>query len=234
MNAIKFCGQPGVVRLWARADDDRRELVIGVTDNGPGIPQDQRERLFARFSQLETAPRQSTKGYGLGLSISRELVDLNLGQMSVQSEPDQGSTFQFTLPYAEPIGVFTRYVSRMKSNHDESAALSFVAVVADRDKSDKDLDDLDSFLSQILRLNDVVFRASRASWLVVLLVPHVELVHFIDGARDYHAELSRNRPFGPLPDLEFIDHGSRYLAEPAESLLECFSDFMRTEVSCHV
>ncbi|MGL5759012.1 ATP-binding protein [Plesiomonas sp.] len=95
-NAIKFTSE-GKIILSAEQHDD--SLVISVRDTGQGI---QPEMVQAIFEPLVQASRQSIgSGLGLGLSISRQLVELMQGSLSVQTEPMIGSTFRFTLPLAQ-------------------------------------------------------------------------------------------------------------------------------------
>ncbi len=101
-NALKFTPRGGQITLGAwRHPDHPDEVVVGVKDTGPGIPADQRERIFERLQQLEPPHGEdaSTRaGLGLGLYISRELVKLHGGRIWVDSNPGAGSHFQFTLP----------------------------------------------------------------------------------------------------------------------------------------
>ena len=95
-NAIKFTAQGGRVWVNARADDE--ELVVDVGDTGVGIPKDHQARIFDEFYQLGNATTRQVEGTGLGLSLTRRLVDLHGGRISLESEPGQGSVFTFRLP----------------------------------------------------------------------------------------------------------------------------------------
>jgi signal transduction histidine kinase len=100
-NALKFTPVGGQVRLHAgRHPDQPRELRVSVSDTGPGIPPEHRERIFERLHQLDPpgATGASRAGLGLGLYICRELVKLHGGRIWVESEPGHGSNFLFTLP----------------------------------------------------------------------------------------------------------------------------------------
>jgi two-component system, OmpR family, sensor histidine kinase BaeS len=76
------------------------EVEIDVTDNGPGIPQDQLERIFERFTRGDAGLTQRVGGTGLGLAISKSLVELHGGSIVAESVVGQGSTFRVRLPIA--------------------------------------------------------------------------------------------------------------------------------------
>jgi PAS domain S-box-containing protein len=75
------------------------DVVFSVADTGSGIPRDYLPRIFEPFIQVPNAP---AGGSGLGLTISRRIVEGHGGRLTVQSEPDRGSTFSFTIPIQEP------------------------------------------------------------------------------------------------------------------------------------
>lgn len=95
-NAIRYT-QEGQVRLDVQVMGDR--LQFAVNDSGPGISSEDRERIFKPFQRLD--PSEQT-GAGLGLSITQHLVDAMGGELELDSEPGQGSTFHFSLPLANP------------------------------------------------------------------------------------------------------------------------------------
>lgn len=94
-NAARFTNQGSIaVRLDASSD----EAVISVEDTGPGIAPENLGRAFEEFRQVDGSPRRSHDGAGLGLAISKELVELHGGRMWVESQVGVGSTFCFSLP----------------------------------------------------------------------------------------------------------------------------------------
>jgi two-component system sensor histidine kinase/response regulator len=103
-NAIKFssgCERPGRVAVRVRAashsTDTHVAVELDVIDNGIGIDEPTRARLFTAFSQADTSTTRRFGGTGLGLAISRRLVDLMDGTLELQSEPGHGSTFSVHL-----------------------------------------------------------------------------------------------------------------------------------------
>jgi CheY-like chemotaxis protein/anti-sigma regulatory factor (Ser/Thr protein kinase) len=94
-NAIKFTPRGGRVALEVRRLDDR--VSLSVADTGAGMKPEDLTRLFQPFVQLEPSATRP-EGTGLGLALSKRLVELHGGQIQVESEPGKGSRFFFTLP----------------------------------------------------------------------------------------------------------------------------------------
>jgi PAS domain S-box-containing protein len=98
-NAIKFT-EAGRVTIRAYGDSDGM-LRIEVEDTGIGIAPEQLARLFTKFTQLDSSTTRKYGGTGLGLAISKQLVELMGGQIGARGRPGSGSTFWFTLPFAQ-------------------------------------------------------------------------------------------------------------------------------------
>jgi len=103
-NAIKFTTDGGRVTLSARLGDGGRHVRVAVSDTGIGIAPHDQAKLFQEFVQLDATPSRRYEGTGLGLALSKRLVELHGGTIGVESELGKGSTFWFTLPRAEPAG----------------------------------------------------------------------------------------------------------------------------------
>jgi signal transduction histidine kinase len=95
-NAIKYGGDPPLIELGATAQADNT-VRFWVRDNGQGLTADQQGQLFAEFTRLHGV---HARGYGLGLSIVRRIVERLGGSVGVESAVGAGSTFYFTLPGA--------------------------------------------------------------------------------------------------------------------------------------
>jgi two-component system phosphate regulon sensor histidine kinase PhoR len=99
-NGIKYGKRGGTLRVKARAQDGNR-VEICVADNGPGIPEEARDRIFERFYRLDMARSREQGGTGLGLSIVKHIVQSHGGRVWVESPPGEGACFHFTLPAGE-------------------------------------------------------------------------------------------------------------------------------------
>jgi two-component system sensor histidine kinase MtrB len=95
-NAHEYSPEGASIEVTAEAAG--ADVEIAVTDNGPGIPADQLEHIFDRFTRGDAGLTQRVGGTGLGLAISKSLVELHGGTIAAESTPGEGSTFRFRLP----------------------------------------------------------------------------------------------------------------------------------------
>ncbi len=96
-NAFKHAPEQSTIHLTAHAEND--EVLISVRDEGPGIAEDQQQRLFDRFFRADDARcRKEGEGAGLGLAICKRIVDAHSGKIWVESRLDEGATFFIRLP----------------------------------------------------------------------------------------------------------------------------------------
>jgi signal transduction histidine kinase len=100
-NAIKFTPDGGTVRIGIAADpDDPALIAVSVRDDGIGIKPEDFPKLFEKFRQLDSSHNRRYEGTGLGLALTKQLVELNGGAIAAQSVFGAGSTFTFTVPGA--------------------------------------------------------------------------------------------------------------------------------------
>ena len=96
-NAVKFSPPGGTVRVTVSKDSSGDNVQVSVTDQGPGIPEDEKELIFEKFTQSRRT-NTGAGGTGLGLAISREIVASHHGSISASNSADGGATFSFTIP----------------------------------------------------------------------------------------------------------------------------------------
>ncbi len=94
-NASKFTPDGGIITVRVHKQDTG--LAVEVSDNGIGIPKDQQDRLFKPYSRV-AADRQKHPGLGLGLALSKQVIELHGGKIWVDSDAGKGATFSFFLP----------------------------------------------------------------------------------------------------------------------------------------
>lgn len=92
-NALKFTAAGGIT---LQAEYHGNQFVFSVSDTGCGMTANEQERIFKEFTRLSSA--QGQEGFGLGLSITRKLVELLLGRIDIESAPGKGSTFKVSMP----------------------------------------------------------------------------------------------------------------------------------------
>ncbi|MBN1176705.1 MAG: HAMP domain-containing protein [Dehalococcoidales bacterium] len=95
-NAVAHTGRKGKITVTARHEGDN--LYVSVADTGEGIPAEDMPMIFERFYRVDKSRARATGGSGLGLTITRRLVEAHGGSINVESQTGEGSTFTFTLP----------------------------------------------------------------------------------------------------------------------------------------
>ena len=96
-NAIKHSAKGQTVTLGIEAGS-QSSFNLSVSDQGPGIPKAEQEKIFERFHRLGSELRRETQGIGIGLSIVKHIVEAHGGRVTVESEPGQGTRFTINLP----------------------------------------------------------------------------------------------------------------------------------------
>ncbi len=130
-NAFKFTPENGkiIISINVSSDteyrmDNYQFVEISVTDNGIGIPSEDHKRIFERFYQVSHQLPCETKGSGIGLALTKELIELLGGSITVESEPGKGATFWVRLPIIEKVvledeSAITR-IKKADNNHEKN------------------------------------------------------------------------------------------------------------------
>lgn len=181
-NALKFTPPGGSIEVIARIPDDNKMFCIGVNDTGTGIEKEHLDHLFNRFYQVENAA--SSGGTGLGLALTKELVELLGGTISVESTPGAGSLFLVQLPVSRNAPPFNPV--SMESFGKEREKLMSLPLSGEVTREEKATADEKPILLIVEDNEDV------AQYLVAILRP------------DYHVEVAENGRLGWGRTLELI------------------------------
>ncbi|KAF5431042.1 Signal transduction histidine kinase [Candidatus Methanophagaceae archaeon] len=100
-NAIKFSDSGSEVLIGSKREGDK--VLFRITDYGVGISEEDKEKLFKPFSQIDSSMGRKRGGSGLGLAIAKGIIQAHNGDIRVESEPGKGSTFYFTIPLKQKI-----------------------------------------------------------------------------------------------------------------------------------
>jgi two-component system sensor histidine kinase VicK len=95
-NAIKYTQNNGVIKMYSSFVSNN--AIIRVRDNGMGIPKKDLERIFERFYRVDKARAREQGGTGLGLAIAREIINAHAGEVSINSEVNEGTEIIITIP----------------------------------------------------------------------------------------------------------------------------------------
>ena len=98
-NSLKYAGERPVIRISLKSEDGNAK--IDISDNGPGIPDEYRNKIFEKFFRVPHSDIHNVKGYGLGLSFARQVVELHGGEIKVNNT-DEGCVFKIVIPLKRP------------------------------------------------------------------------------------------------------------------------------------
>ena len=105
-NAINYTSSGG--RVTVSLNYGRNELGVVVKDTGVGIPEDQKKRIFSKFFRGSNVIKVETDGSGLGLFITKNIIEAHGGKIWFESEEGKGTTFSFSLPVKEEFAEFLK------------------------------------------------------------------------------------------------------------------------------
>lgn len=213
INAIKYSPEGKTVHVQADRDcDDPGMVRIRVTDCGPGIAPENLDIIFDRFQQVGNSGL-AAQGFGLGLSIVKELVQLNLGDVHVTSRPEQGSAFSFTLPIYDPPRLLARYIDRLVALKCESCGIALLEVQIRHDQPAV-RDTAADYVNRSLRPFDLFLPTpSPDRWLIVASTPSHDQV--LNRLRQNMKNAYRGLPSRNVPRVSFTCLGIYQLGHDA-------------------
>ncbi|MFL5654597.1 MAG: ATP-binding protein, partial [Ktedonobacteraceae bacterium] len=127
-NAIKFTPEEGHIQISIRPEGEDA-FLLEVEDTGVGIAPEDQERLFIEFQQLDSGPTKKFQGTGLGLALTKHIVEAQRGTVGVRSTPGQGSTFYAVLPRVVTTKVDKTLVSRHYNGEANAASMLSALVI---------------------------------------------------------------------------------------------------------
>jgi signal transduction histidine kinase len=193
-NAVKFTTAGGRVILAARSTPETVE--ISVTDTGPGIAPNEHKQIFERFYQTENSLTNVSKGTGLGLTITKELIEAHNGKLCVESELGKGSRFSFWLPIFSPRVVELTRISNEFYQYRDNLCISILLLDLEPEALGAHpewLDQLAELVRKLLpRAMDRIIPLPASNRLLVLLVGTPKTGGMV--VRQKLADLLREKP----------------------------------------
>lgn len=222
VNACKFSNEGGGVTLWAHDDLIHSQVVMGVTDKGSGIDPEHARAIFERFKQVGGNIRASTKGFGLGLNIAKELVQLNFGDIGVESELGKGSTFTFTIPTFDPPEILKRLLKCIEHFRNGSSYVSLIAARIDPEADSALENDVEKFLHGQLRRSDLLFGKLPGRWLLCAAANRKGLDQMMARFAEARIEFNRYRPGDALPEIDYKNIGTWRVLDQGRDFIKQF------------
>jgi len=226
-NAIKFTPEGGEVSVSAKPSEEEDMVAISVRDSGIGIPEDQLEKVFEKFHQVEDSLRRSITGTGLGLAITKGLVEAQHGRIWAQSEVGKGSTFTFILPISqgEKRDIHFRFILnkefRRAQKNSSPLTLFLIEVMDERDGvKDTLLDPLEEKVKQcLLRNSDITVKREREKRLAAICEVDLRGAQVIQKRIEERVLKDLTKDFDPPPVIKM---GAATYPEEALSEKELF------------
>jgi signal transduction histidine kinase/GGDEF domain-containing protein len=227
-NAIKFTPEGGEITVSAKPlDSDRKMVAFSVRDTGIGIPEEELEKIFDKFHQVEDSLHRSTGGTGLGLAITRGLIEAHQGKIWVESELGKGSTFTFTLPISEVERrdgnvrfILDREFQRAQENQTPLTLFLIKLLDQKKEVEQTSMDEVESKVKQCLcRKSDILLRKRRENILVALCEADLK------GAKAIRQRIDEGFQKNPVKDQDrslAINIGTATFPEEALSKRELF------------
>ncbi len=200
VNAIKFSGEGKRVCVAGRSDLARSQVCVEVTDQGPGIARENLDMIFERFQQAGAAVRSGPKGFGLGLNIAQQLVQLNLGDIGVRSDVGRGSTFSFTIPAYAPAALVDRFLERVHQFREGLTQVSLVQVEPEQALEADAQAEVEYVIQHQIRRSDLVL-PRRSGWLLLAPSNHADLKSFLARVERSLQESAARRRGGAAPRI---------------------------------
>ena len=188
-NAFKFTPKEGYIQLNIVPTNSKKSIKISVTDSGPGIKKGELDTIFELFYQSNIGKKN--KGSGIGLALSKELIDLHKGKIEIESILNEGTTFTVTIPITE--GAYTK--SERITTSDSEIPNTNIQAQADDDNS-TDKEELNSNKKTILIVED---NYELQSFLKNLLILKYNIILAENGEEGYYYAKSN------FPDLILSD-----------------------------
>lgn len=227
VNALKFTDPGGRVTVQAQFDEVESVVEVQVADTGCGIAPENLEIIFKRFKQVHQGSRNSSKGFGLGLSIVRELVHLNLGEVRVASELGRGSVFTFTLPVEDPKVLMRQYLRTMRHFRAGANHVSLLTLETPPTSSGDVLHEINEVLVEQMRRGDLLLRSGNNEWLLIAVITESSVGRLIARLKEAYAAARYGRERLPLPSLRIEARGTIDVTRDESGIYELFAALYR-------
>ncbi|AQT69541.1 Sensor histidine kinase YycG [Anaerohalosphaera lusitana] len=207
-NAIKFTPAEG--RVTVEVSETTDNLTIAIKDTGIGIPKSLQPRIFEKFYQIGRQAGAGYKGAGLGLPLSKGIVEAHGGAISLESTEKQGSTFFLTMPRTDPAQLLKKRLSQLEEQVTHTGETATLMLVTAPDEANEQITermiDLPGAVDAVLSEEDHILETSKGEVLILFCDKR-------SAARKKHDKIRKilheqmNNSFGALPHMPMVGVG---------------------------
>ena len=220
--AVKSSLAEGSVKVWARNGHDTSEVTIGVTGNGSGVAEDDVELILDQLNRADARAPDGSPGFGLGLSMAKELVRLNLGRMDVASESGRGTTISFGVPVWNAPALAARCLDRLERAQPPIRQAALIVASVDFSFHESFAVVIDEFLQRFFRGDELAVQVEPCKWLVIAGTGESEVGRLLDDARAAWASSAGTLSPAEWPTIELQSRGVWPLDTDRWRLLETY------------
>lgn len=215
----KLSRRDGAIRLAVRGDESSNMVDLEISYTGREITRETVLLLASCFEGVGGDVKEKRKGLGYGLNVAKELIQINLGDVSIRSQDDLACVISIALPVLEPVNIFRRFAERTCEFKAAQAYVSLFVVHVGPDTVPADMERVDDLLSNAIHHSDLVFRLSSTRWAICAQAPHRQTQDMIEQILPASLMANASQHDGQRPEFEVQFGGSWQIAHELEDYL---------------
>ncbi len=220
MRAFRSAGDDGSVRIRIRrSETSAANVTLDIENDGPTIPAEKLQMLQDRCVSLEADDSADLAEMEPGLLVAFQLIEANLGDITVSSDPGRGTCFCMTLPTDEPMALTRRFLRHAASLRTDTAYASIYIIRTDGCAEPSPLLEFASLLQHHLRRSDLILALNSHAWFALLSGNSRNAAAVIRRFEDAWSEANANRPGRSLPRMTIETKGFWRIEQEREALL---------------
>jgi nitrogen-specific signal transduction histidine kinase len=230
ISAISFSRERSGISISARFNEPYKEVVIEVAVEGQGAG---RDAVAAAYRSLDTAASRDIKsvgGFFRELSVARDFIDLNLGELEVATGPRGSTTWRISVPIADPIEVLDRHLTRLSRRRKGPVPVSLLTAVAEDPSDEESSHDVGNFLNSLAGRRGLTFQTGPGRWLLAQVQRQIDMQRLFERTEEGREAINQKRLGPPLPKIALTSLGSWFVPDDVARIFETLRDALESEL----